>query len=198
MHGEYPIAVVWVDTEPDAVDVNIHPTKSQVKFEEPSMAFRAVAASLRTTLEQAPWLPVEQRPRGPEPLQDVSSQDYHSTKDLPNFAQTPTVKENLSFQDSSLHVTQFQKKGFHFNPSSSTVEQPKVDYQVLSQAASSRDSFTADISARSLQESEATRGYWSSLEILGQAHLTYIVTQARDKLVLLISMPLMSVWSLKN
>jgi len=32
-------------------------------------------------------------------------------------------------------------------------------------------------------QTSAANGYWSSLEVLGQANLTYIVTQTRDKIV---------------
>lgn len=193
MHGEYPIAAVWVETDPDCVDVNIHPTKSQVKFQNPSLAFRAVAGALRATLEQAPWLEPSQRPRGPQPLEDVSANDYKMTGGLVNFAATPVMpKENLAFQDSSLSVTQFQKKAFHFpsNSAAITVNQPKVDYQVLREAAAGRDEMfnegTASevvTSSESSPEPESPRGYWSSLEVLGQANLTYIVTQAREKIV---------------
>lgn len=182
MHGEYPIAVVWVETDPDCVDVNIHPTKSQVKFQEPSLAFRAVAGALRSTLEQAPWLPAQQRPQPMTPLSDVSPADYPSTQGLPNFLNSSPAmpvmpKENLAFDDSSLKATSFQKKDFSF-PSSS-VNQPKVSYQTLADAAASRES----LGPSTVVEPEAPRGYWSSLEVLGQANLTYIVTQARDKIV---------------
>jgi DNA mismatch repair protein MutL len=182
MHGEYPIAVVWVETDPDAVDVNIHPTKSQVKFQTPSLAFRAVAGALRSTLEKAPWLPEAQQPRSPAPLDDVMPEDYKSTQGLQNFAGMPAPSQpvqNLAFDDGTLHVTQFKKKDFSFTPpSGSTVSTPKIDYQTLASSAASRESFV------STENSAATGGgYWSSLEILGQANLTYIVTQSRDKMV---------------
>ena len=41
---------------PAEIDVNIHPTKSQVKFKSPTDAFRAVSRPLRKHLEKAPWL----------------------------------------------------------------------------------------------------------------------------------------------
>ena len=191
MHGEYPIAVVWVETDPDCVDVNIHPTKSQVKFQEPSLAFRAVAGALRSTLETAPWVPKMG-------ASSVSSSfggaaqggvEFKGTQGLPNFAAMtkpaamPT--ENLAFDDSSLKVTQFQKKDFSFP----TVNQPKVSYETLAGAAESRQNFvadSADVESFNDPGSEATpasAGYWSSLEVLGQANLTYIVTQNRDKIV---------------
>ena len=56
MHGEFPIAVVRLKVPPEDVDVNIHPTKSAVKFRDSQIAFRAVNRSLRAALEQAPWL----------------------------------------------------------------------------------------------------------------------------------------------
>jgi DNA mismatch repair protein MutL len=57
MHGEFPIAVVMVQTAPEDVDVNVHPTKSQVKFLESSKVFRAVQRTVREVLEPAPWVP---------------------------------------------------------------------------------------------------------------------------------------------
>ena len=197
MHGEFPIAVVWVEVDPAHVDVNIHPTKSQVKFQEPSLAFRAVAASLRNTLEVAPWLSRDQarlmRPEGgavPNPFTE-------------NYPAAPT--ENLAFTDSTLGATQFQKKDFYFP--SSNVKDNAVTYNALAESKASREDLYSAKSnlnqsypaqATSPQESvesnesrtqenvmmpEEPRGFWSSLEVLGQANLTYIITQAKDKIV---------------
>lgn len=192
MHGEYPIAAVWVEVDADCVDVNIHPTKSQVKFQNPSLAFRAVAGALRSTLEQAPWLP---KAAGASAANAHLSADFQagdfnthfkSTEGLANFATQSAPRENLSFQDSSLGVTQFQKKDFSFPKqnlnSASILNQPKVDYQILAQSASLREEQSRQDFATPENKPEA-RGYWSSLEVLGQANLTYIVTQNREKIV---------------
>ena len=56
MQGEYPVCVTWVETDPSAIDVNIHPTKSQVKFWIRVWLFEAVQASVREVLERAPWI----------------------------------------------------------------------------------------------------------------------------------------------
>lgn len=181
MHGEYPIAAVWVEVDPDCVDVNIHPTKSQVKFQDPSLVFRAVAAALRGTLEQAPWIKRSDVPTQnvTMPLVQNSSEEFKSTEGLPNFASQQMPQQNLRFQDNTLEVTQFQKKEFSFPASSfpiSSVQQPQTTYQTLAESAAQRESFAP-------KAEEAPLGYWSSLEVLGQANLTYIVTQARDKLV---------------
>lgn len=178
MHGEYPIAAVWVETDPDCVDVNIHPTKSQVKFQEPSLAFRAVAGALRSTLEQAPWIVrnTENTIQAGAPVAGsaTTADDLSSAMPMP--------QQNLSFQDRSLDVTQFQKKEFNFPKSvpPSSVQQPQTTYQALAEAASGRESFAP---AGTSAATDAPMGYWSSLEVLGQANLTYIVTQSREKIV---------------
>ncbi len=55
MHGEYPIVVVNLKCEPSEVDVNVHPTKSQVRFRDSRQAFQCVHRALRFGLETAPW-----------------------------------------------------------------------------------------------------------------------------------------------
>lgn len=178
MHGEYPIAAVWVETDPDCVDVNIHPTKSQVKFQEPSLAFRAVAGALRSTLEQAPWIV-----RNTENTIQAGAPVAGSATTADGLSSAmPMPQQNLSFQDRSLDVTQFQKKEFNFPKSvpSSSVQQPQTTYQALAEAASGRESFAP---AGTSAATDAPMGYWSSLEVLGQANLTYIVTQSREKIV---------------
>lgn len=56
MHGEWPTAVVILEVPPQDLDVNVHPTKSQVKFSDARTAFRLVHGALRRQLETAPWL----------------------------------------------------------------------------------------------------------------------------------------------
>ncbi|OQW46866.1 MAG: hypothetical protein A4S09_02865 [Proteobacteria bacterium SG_bin7] len=55
MHGEYPVVVVHLKCEPSEVDVNVHPTKSQVRFRDNRQAFQVVHRALRLGLEAAPW-----------------------------------------------------------------------------------------------------------------------------------------------
>lgn len=50
MKGRYPITVLFLDMPPDKVDVNVHPTKAEVRFEDKGDIFRAVGRGVRRAL----------------------------------------------------------------------------------------------------------------------------------------------------
>ncbi len=152
MHGEYPHAVVWLECAPSVIDVNIHPTKSQVKFQDASTAFRVVQGPLRGALERAPWVKKEPNSRVPVSYETIStsSQAY----------------ENLKFYDHSFNQTQFKNKNFNIEVS---------DYKLLSIDSEQQ------VSPEPVSQSAGV--YWSTLQVIGQANLTYIVCQKNDKLV---------------
>lgn len=45
--GSYPAAVIFLDLPPEAVDVNVHPTKAEVRFQDPHRIFPWVSRVLR-------------------------------------------------------------------------------------------------------------------------------------------------------
>ena len=51
----FPIALVFITLPPEEVDVNVHPTKAEVRFRQASLVFRAVQRAVhRTLVETAP------------------------------------------------------------------------------------------------------------------------------------------------
>jgi DNA mismatch repair protein MutL len=55
MQGRHPVAIINITIPPGEVDVNIHPTKAEVKFRDEQAVFRAVQRAVRGTLvELAP------------------------------------------------------------------------------------------------------------------------------------------------
>ena len=51
--GAYPTAVLFLELPPEAVDVNVHPTKAEVRFREPQRVFPWVSQALREAWAQA-------------------------------------------------------------------------------------------------------------------------------------------------
>ncbi len=61
--GRYPVAVINITIPPADIDVNVHPTKREVRFRDPRAVFTTVQRSVRRTiLEQAPVPTMTGRP----------------------------------------------------------------------------------------------------------------------------------------
>ncbi len=60
--GRYPLAVVMVRLPPEEVDVNVHPAKSEVRFHDGDVVFRAVQKAVRCTLLDRSPVPIATRP----------------------------------------------------------------------------------------------------------------------------------------
>ena len=48
--GQYPPYFIFLDVDPSAVDVNIHPTKTEIKFEDDNVIFQVLSACIREAL----------------------------------------------------------------------------------------------------------------------------------------------------
>ena len=56
MVNRYPMAVLYFKLDTEAVDVNVHPAKLEVKFREEERIRRAVYSCVRTALEKGRWI----------------------------------------------------------------------------------------------------------------------------------------------
>lgn len=81
MTGNHPIAVINIEVAPQDMDVNIHPTKSEVKFKDESAVFGAVQRAVRQALVS--MTPVSS-------IAEVAITPYQTTKQTPLFTPTHT------------------------------------------------------------------------------------------------------------
>jgi DNA mismatch repair protein MutL len=100
MKGRYPVCCLFVELDPAAVDVNVHPAKREVKFHREGEIRRLVARAVRDTLlgfhgdnlVRNPKSPAE---RNQTPESAARGADSPSQTALPNFPPTlrPTPPE---------------------------------------------------------------------------------------------------------
>jgi DNA mismatch repair protein MutL len=65
--GQYPVSVLMVDVPPEDVDVNVHPTKAEVRFKDSGAVFQAIQRAVREAVIGTAGIPVPapQRPVSP-------------------------------------------------------------------------------------------------------------------------------------
>jgi DNA mismatch repair protein MutL len=75
MKGQYPVTFLFVELDPAAVDVNVHPAKREVRFRDPNGVREAVVRCIQQTLEhaRANWQEKFSAPIRPEPAATVSA-----------------------------------------------------------------------------------------------------------------------------
>ncbi|WP_224985108.1 DNA mismatch repair endonuclease MutL [Geomonas agri] len=54
--GRYPVVAVFIDIAAGEVDVNVHPTKHEVRFREQGKVHDAIQYAVESVLKQTPWL----------------------------------------------------------------------------------------------------------------------------------------------
>jgi DNA mismatch repair protein MutL len=52
MKGQYPVTFLFIELDPTAVDVNVHPAKREVRFRDPTAVRKAIVHSIQQTLER--------------------------------------------------------------------------------------------------------------------------------------------------
>ena len=152
MHGEYPLAVIKITGPGDEIDVNVHPTKSQVRFKNSSFIFKLVESPIRRLLEQAPW------------TKKINSPSFFKKEENFSFSNSEFKKTNWPVKQKEYSVKTLSHLAWaEDEPPCRKNEQSPIDYKITPDA---KRQFS-----------------WSNLQVLAQAHLTYIVCQSDRSLV---------------
>lgn len=79
--GRFPSVFLFLEMDPSSVDVNVHPTKKEIRFRQPGFTRDAVIEALQTALHNVPDQSVSDRMG--EELQATAPQIAPSTPNLP-------------------------------------------------------------------------------------------------------------------
>ena len=77
MKGQYPVTFLFVDLDPAAVDVNVHPAKREVRFRDPNGVHEAIIRCVQETLERSrtEWQQKFRAPATPSPGPEKATVD---------------------------------------------------------------------------------------------------------------------------
>ncbi len=104
--GRYPLAVVMVALPPEDVDVNVHPAKSEVRFRDGDVVFRAVQKTVRRTLLDLAPVPTFTPPSTAWPGLKNRGREERRER-LASLTPRPAA-EQLRFEEESADVMEFE------------------------------------------------------------------------------------------
>jgi DNA mismatch repair protein MutL len=182
MKGRYPQVALFIDIDPAFVDINVHPAKQEVRFEEGRLIYQSISSTIARALGDQinPFRPSSdvyiERPTlfstsiegDIAPKNEVPAQVYHQAEN--------TVKETLEVKES---IPQHQQGLFsHNKPAYIPEEIQKVIIPVREERPVHHDPYPARPEIR--QENIG-----DNLSIIGQLKGTYLLFEDRDGLLMI-------------
>jgi DNA mismatch repair protein MutL len=159
--GRFPVIALFIEIPPGEVDVNVHPTKHEVRFRQQSYIHAAIQRALEAVLRTSPWL---ESPR--------------TTSDVTKSATGQASRERIAAAaQASLSVPFGNPETWHSVNHTATLGAESVSAHAIS-ISEPRTPFQAEIHA-------VPSGYFSSLSIIGQFHSEYILCQADRELIII-------------
>ncbi len=159
--GRYPVVVLFLEIDPSLVDVNVHPTKHEVRFRDQRLVHDFITSAVRDVLRPSGWLKEPGAHAGPT----TAAVSQPSERPIYPSAPTPEI------------VREYRKEIQESLQLYGRTPPPLVDR-----------SFNMPVSSESPSHAEAdpaeTQGFYSSLRIVGQYRNSYIVCQDGNDLVL--------------
>lgn len=96
--GHFPCAVIHLELDPAIIDVNVHPTKSDIKFADPNSISRVLYRAIRNTLALCQWQ--NRMPEKPA----VSTENRHQEQPLYRSSYLELQEKKNSYQSPILPV----------------------------------------------------------------------------------------------
>lgn len=100
MTGKFPVAALNLEIDPARIDINVHPTKLEVKFSDEGLVYRTVYHGVQNTLYQTVNIPKIQRP---EPAFQADPAKVREQIEIPEIPALP--KEAKHWEDAAAPLT---------------------------------------------------------------------------------------------
>lgn len=108
--GTYPLYVIFIDIDPKRIDINVHPTKQEIKFEDERLVYNYLRVSVRHALGQynvMPSLDFEQDPTfsQPAPIRPRSEAPTGTSNVKSSGGNSPATGQGEASSDAGRHAS---------------------------------------------------------------------------------------------
>ncbi|MGG7154498.1 DNA mismatch repair endonuclease MutL [Clostridium perfringens] len=184
--GKFPFFVLFIDTYPELIDVNIHPTKSEIKFKDERFIFKvvfdAVHSAMREYVKDTFTLPEEEEKKF-EALKEEVIQipvDFLSKENQDESSKFNNSLENNDFKEVSA------KREISYDPILIKNElKDKVSESTSESLESSDYKYNKNEYGNSIEEIIYREAKFPKLRVIGQFNKTYILAEYDSTLYLI-------------
>ncbi len=176
--GRYPVVVLFIDLPAADVDVNVHPTKHEVRFREQGRIHDVIQGGIEAVIRSAPWLTDGRGPTQTAPPVPASQGMVARVREaLQSYGRTPHRQESFPRSWS----------GGQSPASATTAAQrttsPTADVSASPPTATGSAGIVTPLPEQPAETAEGA-GYFSSLTVIGQFNAAYLVCQEGTDLVI--------------
>ncbi|HWP91902.1 MAG TPA: DNA mismatch repair endonuclease MutL [Thermodesulfobacteriota bacterium] len=160
--GKFPQGVLFVEAPADEIDINVHPTKNEVRFRRSRMVGDLIKSSVMSMLRDAPWI------KGYHQRVENAVRSFYEGRDSLDYTSTKLTMGASPHESRSSIVESKDSLKLHSN-----------------ERLNLSDEGPADSMEPEAQALFGKRGFFSSLEILGQLGRLYIVCASKEGMILI-------------
>lgn len=153
--GKYPQGAIFIERDPRMVDVNVHPTKSEVRFENQYAVGQSIARAIGSMLADAPWM------KGYTERTKKALEDFYEKQ-----------KDSAHSPERGAETLSGQAGARAFSPGSRAAVSPSDGPAAGTSAAPRAEE--ADMFAE---------GFYSSLRFVGQVGKLYLVCEGPNGII---------------
>lgn len=208
MIGKFPMAVLNIEINPELIDINVHPTKLEVKFSDDRLIYHTVYYGVKNALYAIPE--PEEKPEKAKDFLGIPTNMLHRPV-TPNFnpRENPFLKKGKSFGDTEFSVSEpertssdenyesyhtsfdenykSEQTGFDKSPNANMPSQSNPGEAFESESVLlkfKQKALDMEQSKGTLNEKETENNeFFEYFKIVGQAFDTYIIIQKDDNLI---------------
>lgn len=167
--GRYPVVALFIELPPGEVDVNVHPTKHEVRFRRQSVVHDAIQAAVEELLRSSPWLAAPSA-TPPRTMSGSTGQVYRERI-------AAAAQASLALPSRPPYLSQSSGQVVTASAASFVSPDDSQDHNITVNEPT--PSFLPE------QPHPEAAGYFSSLSIIGQFHSEYILCQTASDLVII-------------
>ena len=205
MTGKFPMAVINIEINPGMIDINVHPTKLEVKFSDESLVYQAVYHSVKNALYSVVNIPKIEKEEEPEPISpketepeykpvrekesSLNSMFFNEKRVSMERPRKPHEKKAVKSYDVNATIEYFAKRQEAIaEKNSGNKSVPEIVADIISKTGAGEKNAT--LSLKPEPEQEQIKAYKDkeekkNIRIVGQIFNTYIIAEAEGEMLLI-------------